>query len=45
MLVFDAASGHFVPSEQMSRMADTAAAARAQIDAQAWADLGADAAR
>jgi carbonic anhydrase len=39
VLVFDAASGSFVPSEQLSHLVDTAHAARAQIDAQAWTDL------
>lgn len=39
VLVFDAASGRFLPSEQLSNLVDTAAAARAQIDAQAWSDL------
>jgi carbonic anhydrase len=39
VLVFDAASGRFLPSEQLSHLVDTAAAARAQIDARAWSAL------
>ena len=39
VLVFDAVSGRFVPADESSRDADTASAARAQIDARAWSDL------
>ena len=43
VLVFDAASGQFLPSEQLSHLVDTAVAARAQIDARAWSALRAPA--
>ena len=39
VLVFDAACGEFVPSEQLSHLVDTASGASAQMDAQAWADM------
>jgi carbonic anhydrase len=45
VLVFDAASGAFVPSEQLSGLVDTAAAARAQVDADEWSALPAGAER
>ena len=38
-----AASGRFLPSEQLSHLVDTAAAARARTDARAWSALRAPA--
>lgn len=40
ILVFDAASGRFLPHEQLSNTVDTAAAAMANIDAKAWVSRG-----
>lgn len=39
VLVFDAASGRFLPSKQLSHLVDTASAARARVDADAWNTL------